>query len=172
MSGALFALLLLLCACAGAQEPTESIKSPHREVIQRWLAAHPGYRLATSADCQCDEDIEFLRKGDGAAWEPQPGFQPYLAAGDFNGDGLQDIAVVAIAPSKHAGIFVLVSLDGRNGNKRDIIQIPRDGTSVSNRGLFVRTSDIESKNQRSLLLFGAFSSEAEELPIERAKGVR
>jgi hypothetical protein len=104
-------MVLLLRASARAQEPTASISSPHKENIQKWLSAHPGYRLATAADCYCDEDIESLRKSDGAAWEPQPDFHPYFGTGDFDGDGSQDVAVVAISRDEHGKISVVVSFD-------------------------------------------------------------
>jgi hypothetical protein len=159
-------VMLSLGACASAQE-LAPISSPHVEKIQAWLTAHPGYRLATAADCHCDEDIESLRKGDGAAWEPQPDFHPYLDRGDFDGDGSQDVAVVAIASDKRAKIYVLVSLDTKKGRSADLIQIARDETSVADRGIFVRWPQSASKAQHSRLLFGAFGSEAEEIPIER-----
>ena len=164
-------LMLSLGACASAQEAAP-ISSPHSEKIQAWLTTHPGYRLATAADCYCDEDIESLRNGDGAAWEPQPDFHPYLGRGDFDGDGSQDVAVVAIPSDKRGKIYVLVSLDTKKGRSGDLIQIARDETSVADRGIFVRGPEHASKDKHSRLLFGAFGSDAEEIPIERNRSSR
>lgn len=150
-----------------AAESMDAIRPPHSEIIQRWLLAHPGYRLATTSDCNCDEDIEAIRKGDGNAWKPEPGYQPYVAIGDFDGDGVEDIATVAVPDRADAGIFVLIALSAPNGEAGEVLQVARDGSNVAGRGLFVRRANLKSNGICSRLLFGAFSSEAEDIPIKR-----
>jgi len=94
----------------GADDPAaipKYIAATHRAVIQQWLAANSGYRVATDADCKCEEHIAGLRAGP-PTWDPQPDFHPYYASGDFSGDGKQDFAVVFILigkPQKLLAIF-------------------------------------------------------------------
>ena len=70
------------------------LPAAHRVVVEQWLAAHRGYRLASDEDCKCEDEIVRLRAGTGSALGPQPDFHPYYTAGDFNGDGSEDFAVV------------------------------------------------------------------------------
>ncbi len=65
--------------------------------VSAWLASHPEYRLATDKDCACDEDLHTMRTtGYGGKWKPVPDYHPYVANGDFNGDGKLDLAVAVI----------------------------------------------------------------------------
>lgn len=125
---------------------------------QAWLAAHPGYRLAIDADCECADEIEELRQGDGDAWKPQPDFHPYYATGDFDGDGLADVAVVALPRKPDDPILIVVLW----GAKREATVIPKGGESIADRGLFIAR---EQPKKHPVLLFGAFGSEAEPVPI-------
>jgi hypothetical protein len=83
-----------------------------KTVLDRWLTKNPGWRLATSADCECDGDIASLRAGMGGAWKPVPDYQPYSATGDFNGDGRRDFAVVLRGDSRP---WTLVVFNGGSG---------------------------------------------------------
>lgn len=40
-----------------------------------------------------------MRVGSGGAWKPVPDYHPYIATGDFNGDGIRDFAVAVIDKS-------------------------------------------------------------------------
>lgn len=99
------ALLILMGACgqtasAGVvpQKPDENglpghIPSEAVDTILQWLKANPQYRLATDVDCDCADDVADIRAGAGGAWPANPGYQPYYAAGDFDGDGHADLAI-------------------------------------------------------------------------------
>lgn len=73
---------------------------------------HPEYRLATDPDCKCAEHIREMRAGSGGVWKPVPDYHPYIATGDFNGDGVTDFAVEVIEQSKSPNDFVLLVFNG------------------------------------------------------------
>jgi len=152
----------------GAYAPTalpDYIKPAFRSPIQAWLSAHPGYRLATIEDCRCKDDIDDVRHG-GGAWQPQPNYQPYYAQGDFDADGLQDIAVIALSQQSEPKLVALIVFGGKAGAKTQVVEIPQSGSDVASRGLFVRQA---AKGSHSRLLFGAFGSEADEIVIHRQR---
>jgi hypothetical protein len=64
--------------------------------VVAYLKSHPTVRLATLADCvECAESIRLLREGL-LGWPPVPNYYPYRLVGDFNGDGVLDLAVVLV----------------------------------------------------------------------------
>jgi hypothetical protein len=81
-------------------------------VLKAWLARHSNYRQATDEGCDCAGDIEQMRAGYGGAWKPVRDYHPYVATGDFNGDGVQDFAVVLVDRSKRKENFTLVVFNG------------------------------------------------------------
>jgi hypothetical protein len=83
-----------------------------QQVLKRWLAGHLHYRQATDEDCDCAGDIQQMRTGYGGAWKPVRDYHPYVTTGDFNGDGVQDFAVVLIDRSKHEKNFIFVVFNG------------------------------------------------------------
>ncbi len=161
----LFAILVAATMPVLADDVPDYIAASHRQAIRTWLNDHPTYRLATPADCQCDDDIKLLRQGDGGAWAPQPSYEPYAAVGDFDGDGVEDLAVVAIPAHSPDPILVVVSFGSKSGRDRETVVIPEKGASAVDRGLFVRPPNPGHRRWR--LLFGAFGSEADEVPIKR-----
>src|SRR5688572_22415096 len=140
----------LACVAVAGAVP-DFIRPPFRAAMDTWLTEHPQYRLALSSDCQCDDDIAILRNGAGAAWKPQPDYQPYYAHADFDGDRRSDVAVVALAPNIDAPILVLVLLGTPDGTEPKILAIPRTGTSVSGRALFLGMAKPGSPGQRRTL---------------------
>lgn len=162
-------LSVLLACVAVAADSLDFIKSPFRSTINAWLAEHPQYRLALAEDCQCDDDIETLRNGAGLAWRPQPDYQPYYLHADFDGNRQDDVAVVVLAPKLDAPILVLVLLSVSEGTKPKVLEIPRGGSSVTGRGLFLGLPQRGSSATGRTLLFGAFASEAEEVPLTSAR---
>jgi hypothetical protein len=68
----------------------------HQAAVQRWLDAHPGFRLATDDDCACPDDIASVRSGFAGLAAPVPAYHPYYAHGDFNSDTHEDFAVVVL----------------------------------------------------------------------------
>ena len=89
-----------------------TLTSQQQKVLASWLTTHRELRVATDADCKCDEDIEQMKKGAGGKWLPVPDYHPYVATGDFNGDGITDFAVVLIDNSKSVKHFELVVFNG------------------------------------------------------------
>jgi len=107
--------LLVLTACLLLVVPAWSghtLKEQEQKVLKGWLAQHSEYHLATDDDCDCAEDIKRTKAGSGGAWKPVPDYHPYIATGDFNGDGVRDFAVVVIDPSKKEKNFALVVFNG------------------------------------------------------------
>ena len=83
-----------------------------KEVVSSWLGRHPGYRLATDRDCNCDEDLRKIRsEGYGGRWKPVPNYHPYTVIGDFNGDGEDDVAV-AVVRTKDTLKFTILVFNG------------------------------------------------------------
>jgi hypothetical protein len=148
-------------------ELPDIVASPHRAAIQSWLNRHPGYRLAVLEDCHCTSEVESIRRGAGGPWRADLSYQPYAAVGDFDGDGLQDLAVVALPERPNDGIIIVVSFAERAAPDRDTVEILCAVPNVVDRGLFVRSYDPKLAKRRSKLLFGTFESEADELPIKR-----
>ena len=143
------------------------IRASQVETIRAWLDAHSQYRLAVDDDCRCAEDIEDLRQGDGGAWKPQPDYHPYYATGDFDGDGFDDAAIVVSPRGGGNKVSVVIFFGSQTGLTNDVSVVPRDGSNVAARGLFLARTDQQTTHQRARLLFGAFGSEAEPVPIKR-----
>jgi hypothetical protein len=53
-----------------------------------------------------------LKVGYGGEWKPVPDYHPYIATGDFNSDGVDDLAIVVIDRSKTDKNFSLVVFNG------------------------------------------------------------
>ena len=84
-------------------------------LIAGWLAHHSNYRIAIDADCGCPDDIQTLRAGSMPSWPPNPGYHPYYVAGDFVGDGIDDVAI-GVMTLKDATKFRVLILHGKNLN--------------------------------------------------------
>lgn len=56
-------------------------------MVEAFLHRYRDLRMATRADCRCDDAIAARRKS-------VDGYEPFVAAGDFNGDGKDDLAVL------------------------------------------------------------------------------
>jgi hypothetical protein len=89
-----------------------TLKPPQQAVLHTWLVRHRGYRQATDADCDCKEDIRQMRSGYGGAWPRVKDYHPYVATGDFRGNGVLDFAVAVIDRSAAKGRFTLLVFDG------------------------------------------------------------
>ena len=108
-------VLLALCSSLAIVPPAlgaHTLTPQQQKVVAYWLAAHRELRIATDADCKCDEDIERTRKGAGGVWVPVPDYHPYVATGDFNRDGSTDFAIVVIDNAKSVKNFELVVFNG------------------------------------------------------------
>jgi hypothetical protein len=86
---------------------SHTLSSEQKSEVAAWLSDHPSYRLANDQDCSCGEDIQAMRAGVGGE-KPVPDYHPYVASGDFNGDGTTDCAVVVISTRKQRDFTLLV----------------------------------------------------------------
>ncbi len=100
-------LALVVPACAG-----HTLYPHEQKALTNWLANHPQFRAATDIDCDCSEDIQQMKAGDRGIWRPVPDYHPYVATGDFNGDGLRDFAAVVIDKTKSTHQFTLLVFNG------------------------------------------------------------
>ena len=89
-----------------------TLTAPEQKILQTWLTKHKEYRIATDKDCDCEGDISQMRAGYGRAQKAVSDYHPYTATGDFNGDGVQDFAVVLIDRSKQERNFALIVFNG------------------------------------------------------------
>lgn len=107
--------LFLVAACLVLVAPARSghtLTAQEQTVLKGWLAQHSQYRLATDKDCDCAGDIEQMKTGYGGLSKPVRDYHPYVATGDFNGDGVEDFAVVLIDRAKKEKNFVLIVFNG------------------------------------------------------------
>ncbi len=111
-------LLILLsnifAAGAKAQQANSSLRlrPKHKAILENWLTQRKNLRVATEADCNCQDDLEQMRRGYGGKWKSIPNYQPYYAVGDFNGDGAEDFAAALINGTKQARQFAIVIFNG------------------------------------------------------------
>jgi hypothetical protein len=70
--------------------PDRRLTAEENGIVGRWLKGLPSLRLATEADCTDQEYLAVMRR------DVRLDFDPYLARGDFNGDGRGDFAVLII----------------------------------------------------------------------------
>jgi hypothetical protein len=109
------AMMLSVALVAGqgaarAAAPAEPayLTAADRPMVRQWLAAHPGYRLATDTDCRCDDDIHRMRDPKLSGTFAEPRFHPYYARGDFDLDGRQDLALGVHSSGERGQFRVLV----------------------------------------------------------------
>jgi hypothetical protein len=108
-----FALAALTClALAMPAKAGHTLAPQEQKALTNWLAKHPQFRAATDQDCDCAEDIQQMKAGDGGIWRPVSDYHPYLATGDFNGDGIRDFAGVVIDRTKSTHQFTLLVFNG------------------------------------------------------------
>lgn len=77
-----------------------------------------------------------MKAGFGGNWKPIPDYHPYVATGDFNGDGVDDFAVVVVDRSKDKNNFVLVVFNGPFPSKTVSPAFIKSGLELTDQGLF------------------------------------
>jgi len=107
-----------------------------QKILDTWLAGHSEYRVATDSDCDCAEDIQQMKKGDGGNWRPVPDYHPYIVTGDFNSDGATDFAVVLVEGAKSTHNFTLLVFNGPFGSKAASPAFMESGLNLRYQGLF------------------------------------
>lgn len=161
----------LLMACFVIVMPAWSghtLLPQEEKLLEGWLAQHPEYRLATDADCDCSEDIQRMKAGSGGKWKPVPDYHPYIATGDFNGDGIRDFAIVVIERSKQEKNFVLVVFNGPFNSEAGSPVFVQAGLDLKYSGLFYGSP--RPKPYR--LLVGTFGSDSGSLLIPHGRGYK
>jgi len=162
---------LLLTACLFWVLPAWSGHTLHEQeqkVLNTWLAQHSEYRAARDADCDCDEDIARMKAGSGGVWKPVPDYDPYVATGDFNGDGVEDFAVVLIDPSKKEKNFALLVFNGPFEAAGALPAFFKPGLDLQSIGLFYGPP--RPKPYR--LLLGRFETDSGTLLIPHGDGYK
>jgi hypothetical protein len=145
--------LVLIVATADAGHTLTARQS---RVVASWLTAHSGFRVATAADCACSEDIAQMRNGFGGRWKPVRDYAPYVATGDFNGDGQLDFAIVVVdvsRPREHS--FVLMVFNGPSQSAIKPPTFTQRDLDMRGKGLFFGAP----RPQPHRLVVGAFESE-------------
>ena len=160
-----------LIACLVLTVPVRAghtLSSEERQVLKSWLARHSAYRQARDEDCDCGGDIEQTRAGDGGVWKPVRDYHPYIATGDFNGDGAEDFAVVLINRSKQEKKFALIVFNGPFKSETPSPAFFQSGMDLKYIGLFYGPP--RPKPYR--LGLGRFESDSGSLLIPHGRGYR
>lgn len=157
VSALLSCLMTFLSHWAEAVQPRNSLE------IDRWLRANSEYGRATVEDCNCQEDIASLKRGDGRAWKAQPTYEPYYAVGDFDGNGAADFAIVVKNIRERADVRVIVFLARKGKNEFDAINVKVDAGSLEGIALFAK----RRSGHRTTLLVGPFASEGTPVNIPK-----
>src|SRR3989442_5262609 len=161
--------LLMVCLVLSVPARSGHTLTAHEEkVLHSWLAHHPEYRIATDKDCDCADDIKQMKAGWGGAWKPVPDYHPYTATGDFNGDGVEDFAVVVIERSKQENNFALVVFNGPFKSETASPAFMQSGLDLKYQGLFYGPP--RPKPYR--LLLGRFESDSGVVLIPHGRGYK
>jgi hypothetical protein len=131
-------LVALLVSLLSSQAwGSHTLTPAQRRVLDAWLGEHRTYRLATDSDCKCQEEIDQMRRGwksDG--WPPVPNYHPYQVVGDFNGDGLPDLAVVLIDQERSRAPSAIAIFNGPFRRTTASPAFLEKDLSLAHRGLF------------------------------------
>jgi hypothetical protein len=163
--------VFLLMICLVLSVPAWSghtLTAQEQKVLESWMARHPEYRVATDEDCDCADDIKQMKAGWGGAWKPVPDYHPYVATGDFNGDGVEDFAVVLIESSKQANNFSLVVFNGPFKSATASPAFFESGLDLKYQGMFYGPP--RPKPYR--LLVGRFESDSGSLLVPHGRGYK
>lgn len=160
--------LVLACVSSGVAWARHSLTTQERKVLGNWLRAHKQYRIAVDDDCGCDGDISQMKRGYGGDWTPVSDYHPYVAAGDFNGDGFEDFAVALIDQLKKEKNFTLIIFNGPFKSDKVSPSFRKSGMELSSWGL----SFGPPRPKPYRLLLGPFESDAGVLLIPHGASYR
>lgn len=163
--------LFLLMACLVLVAPAWSghtLTVREQKVLKNWLALNKEYRLATDEDCDCAGDIQDMRTGYGGKVKRIPDYHPYVATGDFNGDGVRDFAVVVIDQSKKEKNFALIVFNGPFESETASPAFLKSGLDLKYSGL----SYGPPRPKPYRLLLGPFESDSGVLLIPHGRGYK
>ena len=145
-----------------------TLTQQEQRVLQGWLSRHTEYRIATDGDCECPDDIKQMKAGAGGVWKPVPDYHPYVATGDFNGDGVEDFAVAVVERSKQQNNFALLVFNGPFESETASPAFMKSGLELKDQGLFYGPP--RPKPYR--LLVGRFESDTGSHLIPHGRGYR
>ncbi len=77
-----------------------------------------------------------MKVGYGGKWKPVPDYHPYVATGDFGGNGVRDFAIAVIEGSKSAHNFTLLVFNGPFGSKPASPAFRESGLDLRKEGIF------------------------------------
>jgi hypothetical protein len=143
-------LLATLASCTTTTLPPDVAVLPllgvdEKRTLESWLAQNPDLRPATTADCRCDDAVREMRSAG------QPNYQPDVRVGDFNGDGVEDFAVLLAARNDPKASALAIFNGPFGGSTRSPAFVMR-GELLAHVGLFEMPDDHR-------LLVGHFDSE-------------
>jgi hypothetical protein len=95
-----------------------TLTKQQQRIVDSWLAQHATYRAARDADCNCPDDIRQMKSGYGPDWPGVPDYHPFVATGDFNGDGVADFAIAVVDNSKSEKNFTLLVFNAPFGSNQ------------------------------------------------------
>jgi hypothetical protein len=93
-----------------------------------------------------------------------PGYEPYFAVADFDGDGIKDFAVIVRSDFTPERAKIVLFLLDRHGKAKKVADQDVKEPTISHLALFV-SHDVGRKR----LLWGAFASEGEEVQLSSRK---
>jgi hypothetical protein len=152
--------VLVILGCGGAwhlHRYPAYLRPTDRVIVIRWLLRHPGYRLARPADCgDCAAQINELRGGREPPDSRIPDFTPYYARGDFNRDGIPDLAVAVIDDSTPDASFNVLIFNGPLEAMRSAPVFVSESLDLRGGGLFFFP---DRRDLDNALLAGPFNSD-------------
>ena len=95
-----------------------------------------------------------MKSGGVGSWKAVPDYDPYKVAGDFNDDGIEDIAVIVLDSKKTHDSFSLVVFNGPFGGQSEPALFAT-GLDMKHRGLFYGPP----RPKPFRLVFGRFEAE-------------
>lgn len=120
-------LIPAICLGSGVPSIPEYIALSEQTILKVWLSAHPEFRVALDADCDCANNIEKMRRGVGGAWKANPNYHPYYVAGDFNGDNKNDFAVMLINTNEGGKHYLAIFNGPHNSGTKPAYLRPEEG---------------------------------------------
>jgi hypothetical protein len=163
--------VFLLTVCLVMTVPAwagHTLSTEEQQALKNWLSRHSAYRQAIDEDCDCAGDIEQMKTGYGGLTKPVRNYHPYVATGDFNGDGVEDFAVVVLDRSKKEKNFALVVFNGPFKSETLSPAFMESGMDLKYMGLFYGPP--RPKPYR--LLLGPFESDSGGLLVPHGRGYR
>ena len=157
-------LSVLIVSCGPKKEPLRSglldypayLSEEEKKALSSWLDKHTELRLAIDSDCECEDMIEQMNEWTSHHGYKEITYHPYYVAGDFNGDGRRDFAVVLVHLGEKVGRYEIAIFNGTaNPGKVNGPAYLLKGLDLEHQGLFYGPP----RPQPWVLMFGPFETE-------------